>query len=172
MIATQQGLFDVPSVSASSAKLSECGRYRYSLERRWAPGPMACWLMLNPSTADASQDDPTIRRCISFAKLWGCGGLVVVNIFPLRATDPRELKKARARGEDILMRLERDHHIEAAAKDAKVIVAAWGAHKLVGKEATRLPRCCTPLQCLGTNQDGSPKHPLYVKGDTELRVWR
>lgn len=72
-----------------SATISECGRYRYRLTRRFADGPCATFVMLNPSTADETIDDPTIRRCRNFAIREGCGGLVVVNLFAYRATDPR-----------------------------------------------------------------------------------
>lgn len=76
-----------------AAEFSGCGRYRYSLRRRWADGgPPACWIMLNPSTADAEKDAPTIRRCIGFSKAWGHNALVVVNLFALRSTDPTALR--------------------------------------------------------------------------------
>jgi len=76
-----------------SAVLSDCGTYRYSLTRRWSPGPLLGWVMLNPSRADALVDDPTIRRCVGFARRWGFAGIVVRNLYALRATDPRELSR-------------------------------------------------------------------------------
>jgi hypothetical protein len=76
------------------ATLSDCGRYRYRLWRRWADGPTVLFVMLNPSTADADVDDPTIRRCIGFARSWGAGALEVVNLYAWRATQPAELKAA------------------------------------------------------------------------------
>ena len=84
-----------------SAEISECGKYRWWLRRRWADGPVVCFVMLNPSTADAEQDDPTIRRCIGFAQAWGCGALEVRNLFPFRATNPADMLKAAKAGVDI-----------------------------------------------------------------------
>ena len=74
-----------------SAVLSPCWTYRYELTRRWSSRPLVGWVMLNPSTADAEADDPTVRRCVRFANAWGYGGLVIRNLFALRATDPSEL---------------------------------------------------------------------------------
>jgi hypothetical protein len=75
----------------SWADLSDCGTYRYRLGRRWAEGPVDVWIMLNPSTADATVDDRTIGRCMEFSRRWGAGALVVGNLFALRATDPTDL---------------------------------------------------------------------------------
>ena len=78
-----------------SAGFSRCGRYRYWLRRIWDPALAHCvFIGLNPSTADATEDDPTLKRCISFAQKWGYGSLLLVNLFSLRATDPRGLKMA------------------------------------------------------------------------------
>src|SRR5262245_13227298 len=106
----------------SSAELSPCGRYRYALTRTWGdPKKVVCWVMLNPSTADADQDDPTIRRCLGFSRAWGAGGLVVVNLFALRATDPDQLRiAADPVGPD------NDSHLSTAAF-GRLVVAAWGA---------------------------------------------
>ena len=75
----------------TSARLSDDRRYRYLLVRRWDNTlPDATFVMLNPSTADERDDDPTIRKCIGFAKRWGCGGIKVVNLYAFRATNPRD----------------------------------------------------------------------------------
>jgi hypothetical protein len=138
--------------------------YRYRLTRTWGhSGTHAVWIMLNPSTADAAQDDPTIRRCTRFTKDWGLDGLVVVNLFALRATDPRELAKHPAPvGE------ANDQFISDAAKTATVVVAAWGAHPAAAARAIAVNGAGFPLRCLGVTKSGQPRHPLYVPGSEQL----
>src|SRR4051812_40135006 len=80
-----------PPTVLGSAILSDCDRYRYLLGREWADGPTAVFVMLNPSTADALHNDPTIRRCLRYAQVWGCGALMVANLYAWRATDPDDL---------------------------------------------------------------------------------
>lgn len=146
------------------ATISPCGTYRYDLIRRWGEGGCVLWVMLNPSTADALVDDPTIRRCIGFTKAWGYNALTVVNLFALRATDPKALKGHRDPGGP-----KNVEHIDYWVRWADFGVAAWGAFdvgwkKRSGIEATfRLAE--KPLYCLGKTKNGSPRHPLYVKGD-------
>lgn len=156
-----------------SAVLSDCEAYRYSLSRIWLPGGgRALWVMLNPSTADAEQDDPTIRRCIGFSKRIGMGRLDVVNLFALRATDPAELlHHPRPIGPDNIQTIRR--HLTTA----NVVIAAWGANPAVKKlDAPNLIRLAAdsgrPVYCLGTTKSGAPRHPLYVKGDQELVPWQ
>lgn len=149
----------------SNAVISDCGVYRYRLDRSWADGPCMGFIMLNPSTADAMKDDPTIRRCISFARREGCGRLVVVNLFPYRATLPASLWAApepvRSGGAPAL------HALTQAANEADVLVAAWGANTK-GAEHTALALFGDRLLCLGTTRAGKPRHPLYVRGDAPL----
>jgi hypothetical protein len=163
------------AITGSSAAISECGRYRYSLHRRWGDGDQVCWIMLNPSTADAKQDDPTIRRCIGFSRRWGFGGLVIVNLFAWRATDPKEVKAQLQdqAGPNMVGPLNREA-IRAAIESSAVIVAAWGASlqpwsvamgQLAQLDCHYRGRA---LMCLGTTKGGSPRHPLYVKATTEL----
>ncbi|RJX18534.1 MAG: DUF1643 domain-containing protein [Ammonifex sp.] len=158
----------------SSAEIDETGKYRYSLIREWRtrqyltllqlPDIMdrACFIMLNPSTADARQDDPTIRRCISLAKAWGCGGIEVVNLFAYRATDPRELLRAADP-----VGPENDKHIVRAAMGCQWVVAAWGtrgAFKGRDKQVIQLiQEIRKPLYCVGLTKDGHPRHPLYAR---------
>lgn len=142
--------------------------HRYSLTRVWGAGPHALWIMLNPSTADAFADDPTIRRCVGFTKaLGGYGGLAVVNLYSLRATDPRELWTHPAPFNP-LTRL----WLAAAPIGRGPVIAAWGTHGARhgrGEQVAReLTRAGVALHCLGTTKDGHPKHPLYVPGDTPI----
>lgn len=154
-----------------SAVLSPCGRYRYLLERCWDPaGTTVTWVMLNPSTADADVDDPTIRRVVGFSKAWGHGRARVVNVYGLRATDPAELVRARKAGLDPVGQFN-DQHIQEAIEDATVVVA-WGGHT-IRRRRPDLERLLAyrALHCLGVTKDGSPKHPLYVPAATRRRLW-
>jgi hypothetical protein len=147
------------------AVLSPCGTYRYSLTRQWKEsGQLAGWIMLNPSTADANVDDPTIRRCISFSAAWGCSGLVVRNLFALRSTDPRGLAAhADPVGPD------NDEHLRACADD-QVTIVAWGTSggQLTADRAEHvlamLRAAGVEPICLGMTKNGAPRHPLYMPG--------
>lgn len=157
-----------PTDVTRSAIVSHCGTYRYQLARTWDDAlPAACFIMLNPSTADAVKDDNTVRRCLSFARAWGCGELVVVNLFAYRATDPAALKTAADP-----VGPGNDDHIVRAARAAGRVVAAWGVHGTYkGRDAAvaaLLAAHSVPLLCLGTTRDGRPRHPLYVRGGTPL----
>lgn len=146
-----------------SAVISPCGRYRYRLSRWWSDGMRMPFVMLNPSTADGLVDDPTIRRCVGFAKAAGMAGIEVVNLFPWRATDPRALVAARAAGEDVAHRVERDAHILAVLEsDAAFPIAAWGAHPLAALEVQSVLGLSDLWFVLGLTKDGHPRHPLYL----------
>ena len=148
------------------AILSEDGIYRYTLLRRWLFGKGRClFIMLNPSTADAINDDPTIRRCISFSKQWQFRELMVANIFALRATYPADLKAHAAP-----IGPENNAYIMEAAKRADRIVAAWGVHgSFLGRSAQVIDMLKDKdLLCLGTTKDGQPRHPLMVAYETKL----
>ena len=150
-----------------SARLSEDGVYRFRLSRRWSPERCVLWVMLNPSTADADNDDPTIRRCIGFAKDWGYGAINVGNLYALRATDPAELAKHHdPYGVGNCL------HLREMAKESALIVAAWGAHKFVrplhAMTVLASLRDCAPIKCLGKTKSGAPRHPLYVARDAAL----
>jgi hypothetical protein len=155
------------------AVFSACGRRRYLLCRHVGSGSrIACFAMLNPSVADAVHNDNTIARCIGFAQLWGCGWLVVVNLFPWISTDPLALYKA---PEQLLDPKNRDYFVRAAhaAHDSGgPVVCAWGAHGgLIDQDLVALAwlrRDGIPAQCLGTTADGYPRHPGRIAYTTPL----
>ncbi|TIX02022.1 MAG: DUF1643 domain-containing protein [Mesorhizobium sp.] len=152
------------------ATFSPCRTWRYRLERRWAPGPKAAFILLNPSTADETKDDPTIRRCIGFAKAWGFGGLVLGNIFALRSTDPRGLySHADPVGPG------NDEALRGIAREAEKVVCGWGTHGALncrGRFALDVMReaGATPL-ALRVTGAGFPGHPLYISADTLPRIF-
>ena len=148
------------------------GDYRYSLTRTWRDTPQAhgtlIWIMLNPSTADAYQDDPTIRRCVSFSKRWGHNKVVILNLFALRSTDPKALLTHHSPVGPF-----NDDYLMAHCRNCGVVLA-WGAHKAArdrGKEVIELIKPTAHLFCLGRTKSGAPKHPLYVAGNTQLQEW-
>ncbi|MFN0132735.1 MAG: DUF1643 domain-containing protein [Phycisphaerales bacterium] len=146
------------------AVLSQCRRYRYQLTRTWdGELPTVAFVGLNPSTADATLDDPTVRRCIGFARDWGFGALVLVNLFALRSTEPSKLYSAREP-----VGPENDRWLRLAEVNAATMVAAWGAHGgLLGRD--QVVRGLIPtLKCLGRTRDGHPRHPLYLSKSTSL----
>jgi hypothetical protein len=149
-----------------SATISECGTYRYTLERKWSSGTRdVLWVMLNPSTADHEINDPTIRRCIGFSKAWGYDGLMVGNLYAYRATKPADLWDA---GDNVDIRgSENDQHLCRMAARAALIVAAWGS----GADHRRAVRTLHMLAGFGVvhqlraTKGGMPCHPLYLPGD-------
>lgn len=155
--------------TTSSAVISICGAYRYRLERLWDVAlPKIAFLMLNPSTADANQDDPTIRRCIGFAKSWGFGGLIVGNLFALRSTDPKALY-----GHPDPIGPENDRHLLAIARSSRKIICAWGTHGTFrdrGREVAERFEFF-PLAALKVTADGHPGHPLYVAASTQPKEY-
>lgn len=169
---------------SGSAIISPCGRYRYRLSRALGDiGPTMAFIMVNPSTADAAQDDPTIRKCIGFAQRHGCGEIIVGNLFAYRATEVTALRKA-----SDPIGPENDRHLSEIMWDADEIVVAWGKSGKVPerlrsrwKDVVRIfdarhpltgERRPLPLRCLGTCADGHPKHPLMVSYETPLTDWQ
>jgi hypothetical protein len=155
----------------ATATISPCGLFRYDLTRVWNPDrERVAFCMLNPSTADGTQDDPTIRRCVGFADAWGYGGLVVVNLFALRATDPKELTKtADPVGPD------NDRFIERHAA-GNVVVAAWGANPSKFRRPLLRNRPAAVIDIvsgyglwrhLGLTADKHPRHPLYLPRESK-----
>ncbi|WP_083969355.1 DUF1643 domain-containing protein [Kerstersia gyiorum] len=147
-----------------AAVISDCGQYRYLLSRQIGLSDrVVTFIGLNPSTADATLDDPTIRRCIGFAKSRDAGLMVMVNLFALRSTDPRALREHAAPvGPD------NDFWIDRAVSMADIAIAAWGnGGALMGRSDTVRGRFPRRLEALAITSTGMPKHPLYVRADTE-----
>lgn len=152
------------------ASFSDDRRYRYLLWREWdARRPRCCFVLLNPSTADQASDDPTIRRCVGFARRWGFGAVDVVNLFALRATNPVELHRAAAP-----VGPENDRWIARAHRRAALTVAAWGAHgALLGRGARvgRLLAGAGRLRRFASTKGGQPRHPLYLTAAARPSRW-
>jgi hypothetical protein len=157
---------------------TEDGRkWRYDLTRTWGTEPPLIFVMLNPSTASASTDDPTIRRCVGFAKRENAGGIYVVNLFALRATKPRALLIAEdpvgPQNPEAFMRVCEWPYL---GERQPLIVLAWGAidKRLMWQRDTALGWLHghdDRFRCLGVTKAGEPRHPLYVKADTQLQQW-
>ena len=157
-----------------AAVISDCGVYRYWLERVWGADHAQPFIMLNPSIADADIDDPTIRRCMGFARREGRGGIIVVNLYGLRATSPKQLRTvANPIGP------ENDGHIGDvatwAAKADVPVICAWGtlaARARADNVMRLLQRSGVRTVCLGKSKRGAPNHPLYLKGDQPLEMFQ
>ena len=156
-----------------SAILSENEVYRYTLERTWHDQKeRILFVMLNPSTADANVDDATIRRCKDFAKRWDYGGLVVGNLFALRSKDPKALfDHPCPKGP------ENDAHLQRLAEECGAVVVAWGNSAKAFQPFRERQESVKQLlrgrmQCLGTNMDGTPKHPVRLPAAAQLRPYR
>jgi hypothetical protein len=159
------------------ADISECGRYRYRLWREWRDTlPLGqrdrgnvLWIALNPSTADAHEDDATLRRMLAFSQRAAFGALYVCNLFAVRSTDPRAITSPGAVGPD------NNAFLRAESEAADSIVAAWGAdlnaRARASEVAALLGEFAHKTYCLGRTKDGAPRHPLYVRGDAELSPW-
>ena len=155
----------------NDAVISDCGRYRYLLRRTWDfKKPRALFVMLNPSTADASTDDATIRSCVRLLKALEYGSLEVVNLFAWRATDPNELRTV----ENPIGPMN-ERVMYAAVQRCDVVVFAWGADPFAERksrftrEAVKVWR--PAVYCLGKTKSGQPKHPLYIKAGTPLEAY-
>jgi hypothetical protein len=150
---------------------SPCRQYRYSLWREWGGLTPTCkgyamFVGLNPSTADETQDDPTIRRCLAYAKAWGYDGLCMTNLFAYRATQPHDmLAQADPVGP------ENDAHLLELAASAGVVVAAWGNHGAhMGRDAI-VKGVLPNLHLLKITQEGQPGHPLYLPKTLTPVLW-
>ena len=166
-------------IRTGACEFSPCRRYRYVLIRELGDPmvnvekPLGSFLLvigLNPSTADETQNDPTITRCIGFAQRWGFRKLVMMNIFAFRATDPSVMKRAKdpLGAVNDLRLLEIAKHCHARGG---IVLAAWGVHGAHGDRGSvvkaMMAQAGVPLYCLGTTSAGHPKHPLYLARDTQ-----
>lgn len=150
-----------------TAWLSSCGRYRHALGRHWdREKGFALFVGLNPSTADADADDPTIRRCVRFAHDWGFGGLEMCNLYDWRATDPKQLPRLGFAVSD-----KNDPTLRCRAADAGIVIAAWGAVPWAQDRIDEVFRKVFNEEkrwhCLKFTKSDFPQHPLYVRAATK-----
>ena len=152
------------STIKKSAVFSPCRKYRYSLTRSWnsAEG-YVLFIGLNPSIADEIIDDPTLIRCINFAKDWGYGGLIMVNLFAYMSTHPTDLKKAK-----LPIGKNNNKHILKNHQKSQLTIAAWGNDGNLLKRDKEVLKIINNPMCLNINKSGQPAHPLYQKKDQEL----
>jgi hypothetical protein len=150
-----------------TAKLSDCQKYRFSLIRVWDESkPTILFIGLNPSTADAEKDDPTIKKLITYTKAWGYGGFEIVNLFAFRSSDPKYLIGLNST--PIAVGSGNANYLKQAASNHTMIVCMWG------NQAKEISETITELwaqyfkgrgaHCFKLNRDGSPAHPLYLPG--------
>ena len=148
-----------------ASQLSPCRTYRYRLDRTWDRAkPSVLFVLFNPSTADESLDDPTLRRCIGFAQKWGYGGLCVINLYSLRTPNPKELLAHPAPKGPAQMRF-----FQEALEEHQDVVCAWGLQG--GPISHHFSPGTHRIFHLGLNRDGSPKHPLYLPASSDLLSW-
>lgn len=169
----------------SGAYISTCKKYRFGLWRIWNRSkPAVMFVMLNPSTADGEVNDPTIRRCMEFAKRWGAGGIYVANLWPIRATDPKImykwLKDCGSSEEFNSAHATARHYFKEMLPNCDKVVNAWG--NLPKKQSDRVKVSVgnamagktlegIPIMCLGRTKSGQPKHPLYIPYTQALTPW-
>ena len=167
---------------ARETVFSPCRRWRYTLWRDWMDDVLeleeragnnsakyAMFIGLNPSTADETRDDPTVRRCVGFAKSWGYGALCMTNIFAWRDTDPAGMKAS-----DDPVGTDNDAWLIRCAAGAGVVVAAWGNHGMFRGRDAAVAKLLTGvgpgLSCLAVTQAGQPQHPLYMRSDLKPKL--
>lgn len=150
----------------TNAILSPCEKYRYALTRRWSDGPQVLFVMLNPSTADATADDPTIRRCIGFAKAWGFGSLAVGNLFSFRTVSPHILRQSAEPIGEL-----NDFWLGTLNEKSTMTVAAWGNHGKLRMRGKTVKLMLGEVHTLGLTKTGQPRHPLYVAANTPPFIW-
>ena len=143
------------------AKFSSCRKYRYALWRIWdLSRPFVMFIGLNPSTADETKDDPTIRRCINFAKYWNYGGIYVTNLFAYRSSSTRKMMTFSNPIGD-----ENDKWIRNLSQKSNIIIAAWGNDGIHLNRSKTIEDKIPNLKCIKKNKSGQPAHPLYLKSN-------
>lgn len=156
------------------AWISDCTKYRYWLSRTWDSRlPNAVWIMLNPSVADSKIDDMTIKKCVAFSTMFGCGSLSVVNLYAYRATDPKDLWRGVAHmGESYMIGSHNDNIIKSTCETAHLLIAGWGAHARRSERAKFVHNVLLAdrqLVTLKTMDDGTPFHPLMLPYTSVLK---
>jgi hypothetical protein len=160
----------------SWATWSPCRTYRYTLGRVWEVSkPGLVFVGLNPSTADAHAEDPTIRKLVGYAKRWGLGGLTMLNLFGYRSTDPDKLPRLTVSAAGPLNDAALTATFQLARKDGDTLALGWGVH---GGTRDRLDRSARIVErahvlhgspmCFGLTKGGQPKHPLYLANAAQL----
>lgn len=152
------------------AEISDDQLYRFLLTREWDSNKgKVMWIMLNPSTADAMNDDPTIKKCVSYADKWGYGSIAVVNTNPFRSPNPKEM-----RGHSLPVDVWVQNHavIERESANADMIVAGWGNDAEFEALKFFVNRFGNRLFALQVNNTAHPAHPLYLNGSLEPRPYR
>lgn len=155
--------------SDKGAEFSDCRKYRYALWRTHdlqSQRRIVMFIGLNPSTADETVDDPTIRRCVNFAKAWGYTGIVMVNAYAYRATDPRTLLTV-----SDPVGPDNDRLLRSWSRSVDTAVAAWGAKCDVGRVAAVCAAIDRDMYCLGRTTQGAPRHPLYMPKNAKLELY-
>ena len=143
------------------ANISKDKIYRYTLSRTWdSTKPTVLFIGLNPSIADENIDDPTITRCINFAKDWGYGTLLMANLFAFRSTYPKEIYLI-----DDPIGKDNDHYILECVKQSDLIIACWGNNGTYMDREKIIKELVPNLYCLQKNKNGTPHHPLRLSGD-------
>ncbi|HEY1169971.1 MAG TPA: DUF1643 domain-containing protein [Verrucomicrobiae bacterium] len=149
-----------------SAVLSVCKLYRYELRRVWATNEantkLVVFIGLNPSTADAFQDDQTIRRCRNFAKSWSFDGMIMINLFAYRATSPKVMK-----AQSDPFGPENDYYFKKALKESALVVGAWGEHGILKNRGPMVAVTIPQMMCLGITMNGQPRHPSRLPNSAQ-----
>ena len=155
-------------ISRSGAEFSECGSYRYALWRSWDNAlPSVMFVSLNPSIADDQREDPTLIRCINFARAWGFGGILIGNLFAGISTDPKNIRyMSDPVGKD------NDSWLQKMAEIAEIKIAAWGNHGHYRGRDSKILQMMAPMFCIKENTSGQPAHPLYLRGCLQPKPYK